>query len=299
MTMVPQNPELWPHFVKFAAAQVKSGDLDPMYLVLKEVYRGRRYDLDTALWHTFLYVAYYDIGSAERAFARYPFPQRVEPEKLRGLPTGIERRGFRGNDLAALHINSLLDIPGASRIGADWVKVAAAGVNAEEGWHLIQGRFQLLKYAGPWAGYKWADLLKNVHDFPITASGIGGGRSETAGPIPGMVLLTKLPWETCAFSGRAQRDLLKMSIDAGVPFTGLDQLETALCDFNSLVKGMYYVGKDIDEMMPSLRRAEASQEFWVARKEVFEPRYLGEVGGWDGVRPELKAVFKERREVLT
>jgi len=281
---------LFDSFVKFAKAHIESGDIDPAYPVLKEVYRMRGYSRETALWHTLLYVTWYNVGSAEEAFARYPnAPSRLE-EPLT-LPTGTERRSFRGNDLARTHLNALLERARPHGSLSRWAE-AATEKGGEAGWDGIRTEFQSVKYAGPWSSYKLADLLAHVHDFPITASDLGiGGASETAGPIPGMVKLTGYDWKKCATDLGLQRELLARSRDRGVPFSGLDQLETSLCDFNSLCKGRYYVGHDLDQQMEHLRSASAAEDFWTARRKTFPVRYLGEVNGWFGVRKSLKDKF--------
>jgi len=76
-----------------------------------------------------------------------------------------------------------------------------------------------------------------------------------------------------------------------VPFQGLDQLETSLCDFNSLVKGRYYIGHEMDLMMEGL---EPQSIFWEARAKALAHNYLGEFKGWHGVRPELKTIYRDK-----
>jgi hypothetical protein len=106
-----------------------------------------------------------------------------------------------------------------------------------------------------------------------------------------MVRLTGQPWKRCATDVMLQRQLLLECRDRGVPFNGLDQLETALCDFNSLCKGTYYVGHDIDQQMDQLKNL--GREWWDARKAAFPSGYLGEVSGWPGVRKELKRQYAD------
>ena len=228
---------LFDSFVTFSRAHIESGDIDPAYPVMKEVYRARGYTREQALWHTFLYVTWYNLGSAETVFARYPEPPSSLDEVLT-YPTGTERRSFRGNDLARVHLNSLLSLAKPHGSLSRWVETATEA-GSEAGWDGIRTEFQRLKYAGPWSSYKVADLLAHVHDFPIAASDLGvGGASETAGPIPGMVKVTGYDWKRCATDRTLQRELLEISRSRGVPFSGLDQLETSLCDFNSLCNGL-------------------------------------------------------------
>lgn len=289
------NQQLLGDFRVFAAAQLASGDIDPTYPVLAKVYRQRGYDADTALWHTLLYVAFYNLGSAEEVFNAFPAYQHITAPLTK--TTGIERRGFRGNTLANDHINAMVALWKAAGGPSKWVQ-GVIGRGGEQGWKKLRLAFQQVPHGGNWSSYKWADLLKNVHHLPITADDIGvGGGGPTAGPVPGMVRLTNKPWKECAENVLLQRQLMLDCVSKGVPFDGLDQLETALCDFNSLCKGTYYVGHDIDQQMDQL--ANLGPEWWAARQQVFPRQYLGELNGWNGVRKELKTKYAQEGVVLT
>lgn len=276
-------------FCTFAKAQISSGDLDPTYPVLRHYYEMLNLTPDERLWRTLLYVTWYNLHSAEQAWHR--FPQATELPSDTRYPTGTERRGFRGNNLAALHVNSVLAIVRRNFGGSlsTWVS-EAVGAGGKAGWQRVRSAFQQVPYGGNWSSYKWADLLKSVHGYPITAADIGvGGGGETAGPVPGLVRLTGLPWQRVAVDVDLQQDVHLAAVSRGVPFAGLDMLETACCDFNSMSKGQYYVGHDIDAQMEHLQHCSA--ELKEARRVSFPPAYLGEVGGWKGVRKELKTHF--------
>jgi len=287
--------QLMRDFCRFATGHVLSGDIDPMYPTLRLFYEREEVPREIAVWRTLVYVAFYHIGSAEKFWTRYPEPGVVGFD-LRGLPTGIERRGFRANTKPFEHINVVLEYARARAGGLlAWVD-AMTSLGGEKGWDQVRAEFQSLPGGGPWSSYKIADLLKHVHGAPITASDIGvGGKGETAGPIPGMVQLTGEDWKECAANVGLQRRLLDQALENDVPFTGLDQLETSLCDFNSLTRGRYYVGHDIDSQMDHLRDSSSALK---AAREVFPARYRGELGGWVGVRKELKSVYASKGELV-
>lgn len=288
--------DLFQDFVRFAKAQVVSGDIDPTYPVLKEVYRAQKVSREVALWRTLIFVATYHLGFSREVWTmRAPEPRAVDFTDFAGIVTGIERRGFRGRpDHAARFVNDVY-VGEADEDLCGWVDSFG---NGEAGWDRARAALQKARGAGPWAAYKFADLLAHVHDVDITASDLGvGGGSETAGPIPGMVALYQgaYSWQDCAARVDLARVLLGVCRKCGVPFTGLDQLETALCDFNSLLKGRYYVGHDIDDQMEKLKGC--GPIFWEARS-VFPDFFRGEVGGWFGIRKELRAAYRDRGEVL-
>jgi hypothetical protein len=283
-------------FKTFAKAQIKTGDLDPTYWLLKRAYAREGLTKDIALWRTLLYVTWYHLGSSEKMWTLFRFPQKIREQFVKGLSTGTERRGFRGNVNAAAFINDVLNR--AATCGGTlhgWIERVAGGHLWAFGWNNIQVELMMVKNAGPWASYKWADLLKNVHNYDITAPDLGvGGGSATAGPIPGMVRLTGKDWKQCATDIGLQCALLDRYVAEGVPFSGLDQLETALCDFNSLCKGGYYVGHDIDGMMSNLP---PNSPLWLSR-DVFTESVRGERQGWNGVRKERKSVYKNTGRII-
>jgi len=273
-------------FCRFGTLQVESWDIDPTYPVLKRIYEMEDVSENDRLWRTFLYVCFYNLGSSYRVWEKYPSPSLPDLETLR-QPTGIERRGFRQRpDLVHKHITAALKASGGDFVG--WVHGYGAG---EAGWNNARDAMRALPWGGNWSAYKWADLLSVTHELPLEAPDFGvGGGGATAGPIPGMVILTGHDWKRCASDFDLQRNLYERCVKAGVPFRGLDQVETSLCDFNSLCKGRFYVGHDIDSQMEHFKSGSVPDLFWEAR-DVIPDNYRGEKNDWFGVDKSLKKVF--------
>lgn len=284
------NRKLFVDFCKFATAHVATGDVDPMYPVLAAAYAAEGLDRETALWRTLLYITWYHIGSADAAWTLLPSPLKAIPTSVR-VPrvTGIERRGFRGNTKCYDMLDALLSIVFRKYGSLDaWVSSGE-----ERGWRGVRDSIEAVPYCGPWASYKWADLMKHVHGYNIVADDIGvGGGSATAGPIPGMVRLTGETWQRCAQDTALQNELLGLCRSSGVMFSGLEQMETSLCDFNSLCKGHYYVGHDIDMQQVQLQGCRSS--LLAARPKVFPHNVLGELNGWVGLRPNLSVCYRDK-----
>jgi hypothetical protein len=110
-----------------------------------------------------------------------------------------------------------------------------------------------------------------------------------------MVKVTGEDWRECATNVELQRWLLGECLNAGVVFKGLEQMETTLCDFNSMCGGRFYVGADIDTQMVHLK--DASKGLWKARA-AFPDEYRGEKGGWVGPRKELKTLYRDKRMLV-
>ena len=86
----------------------------------------------------------------------------------------------------------------------------------------------------------------------------------------------------------AGHDLRERLAAMGVPLSW-ERLETVLCDFHSMVKGRYYVGHDIDQMLEQAEKAPPAIRDLIlaARAATLPERYLGEVQGWSGVSDQL------------
>jgi hypothetical protein len=293
--------KLWENFIMFCSPYIKSGDIDPVYPVLKKVYDLRKMNAEERIWHTMLYLTWYHLGSADKM-------RDIDPEIFRNnyppvLPTGVERRGFRGNvgaRRAQEFIVNLLNKRETHGGWSTWVStVISHGDTPEERWSKLFEEIIQMKYCGTWAAYKCCDLFANVLNYPITAPDIGyGGGGENAGPIPGMVQLTGENWIDCANNVKGiQQKLYHTCLLAGIPLNGMEQMETALCDFNSVTHGRYYVGHDIDKQMEDIMGLD--DVYWKARSLVFNPVYLGEYSGWSGVRPFLNTYYQRTGNIFT
>ncbi len=287
-------------FARFGRAMILSGDIDPQFPILKQLYRTLDLDRNTALWWTCIYLLYYHLGSAVQAWRQYPKPDTIRKREWNhDLPYFKQRRCFRGNEHARNQINTLVRLSDGDL--AAWVD-NLVGDGGEEGWTRVREAVSEIPYHGPWSSYKFCDMMKFVHLYPITAPDIGTKPGATAGPIAGLNSLTGLDWKKCANDDQLHRDLLQMVIDLGTPVNGLDQLESMLCDWQSLINGRYYLGHDIDRDQAQLelerRRNRLLDILWEARYLIFDKRLLGEIGGWAVPRSRLKSVYRDRRRIV-
>lgn len=267
-------------FIEFANAHRASKDIDPVYFLVKEVNRLEGAPLDIVVWRLLLYVAWYRLGSSEFVLKRYPTPTIIG-EAITTLKTGTERRGMRGNNNAVCMINSFLERHGSIELYIEKI----AHLYGTKGWSWIREDFEQVKFNGGWASYKWADLMKNVCGFDISAPNIGGEKSDNHSPVKSLTLLMqefdpKIVYKECQ-APELQKVFYDYCKDGGATFEGLEEMETSLCDFYNFERGRYYVGKDIDEMLEWV--GELPEVWQLARYNTFLPEYLGELRGLHGV----------------
>lgn len=266
--------QLFKDFVEFSAQQIVTGDIDPAYPVIKNYLKFINSGYTSSVDFLLVYVAFYNLKTADEFF-------NGQIKDVSKVKTGIERRGFRGNKLVLEHLESF-DRTNIFRVVKDGT------------WSEIQEEYEKGFYTGSWSSYKFADLCKNVLERDIDAPDLGlGGKGKFAGPIPGLSLLTGKHWNQCATDMVLQKRFYNKCLlsTPGVKFRGLEELETCLCDFNSMYKGHYYSGNDIDKQMEDLEGA--SDALWEARRRSFKIHLLGEVKGWKGVRKELKSRYRD------
>lgn len=274
--------------------QVSTGDIDPVYPVLGWLGDTWRLDQEQLAWLCVCHVVYYHTGSTLTLFQRYSLPSELphtfeglEAAGLLTLPCTTERRAHRDQRQLAKHLLELRNVLADDPLG--WLGARGWG------WAELNARITELHGNGRWASYKLAEMLQKVAHVPTAAT--DAGHRYSSGPRKGLArLYDELP-EGNGPEDIAELDALTAGLQAWVGEEDVAQIETSLCDFNSLCKGGYYLGHDIDSMQEVLLspRVSPGEEVWTARAASFGMELLGEHNGWTGVRRELKRTYKDSR----
>lgn len=285
------NPELFRVVATFGKELIASRDCDSVNPVLR--YLSRAFlDSETALWFSSLYMAYGNPNSALLAFRQRSTPGYL-PHICATFPIATERRGNRGGKLLA-HVASYVDLCRAAGSQERYLQQgwsSAPTVNYLHFWKTAQTVYN----NGRWAAFKWAEVLKKVHDWPLAAPDMR--MQFCSGPKAGLELLYNCPGASVPHLDSCGRDLYDRMVDAGTGLKDWEQLETILCNLNSLVNGRYYVGKDIDEELDYLNRSNLTLDDrrWMheARLVAMPVEYLGERQRWKGVDKALAQFYQK------
>lgn len=277
--------------------QVMTGDLDPVYPVLRTLALDRHLDRDQRAWLCILHATYYHLGSALAAFDRLPYPAApVRDGNLLHLPTGTERRAHRVPQ--RLYDNWCATLDALDAAGGPHTWLTSLPCTGTDGWAELNDRIAAVHGNGRWAAYKLAELAQKVCGAPVTVA--DAGYANSTGPRHGLALLFPgLPTgndpDALAALDRLTADLAD---ELGEPDVG--QVETSLCDFHGLVAGRYYLGHDIDLMAAQLAAVPSglSTAAVAARLGCLPHAYLGEVGGWHGVDKARKRAYADRGVIL-
>jgi hypothetical protein len=282
-----RNP-LWPDFVRFAAAQLETGDWDPVYPVIGELVKGRT--MEERVWWVLIYVAHYDIPAT---YAR--LEEGAEPEWC-----GTERRGHRDGRKLRRHLAELDEYREAYGGAAEWLGRMLTGDPGED-WVRVQAELRQPWGNGAWAAWKTAEILQKSLGWPLepTTLGMDGPFGPRAGVVRLAPELEGAPWREVEERGKRIAADLERALGRRCD---LAQAETMFCDFNSVLNGRYYVGHDLDHMAhriahePLLSRP-GRERLWKARERVFSPRVLVERGRGGGAaamyRGERKGAYRD------
>lgn len=110
----------------------------------------------------------------------------------------------------------------------------------------------------------------------------------------------KINPKICTNLDRMYRYLEKRIEEAGGD-SDTTKVETSLCAYRKFYKGSRYNGYYLDRMLEEInwfsknkpKYNDFGKEILEIRAEMFNPKYLGEIGGWEGIRKELKKAYKE------
>lgn len=275
-------------------AQVATGDLDPAYPVLRHLAEARGLDREQRVWLAVCHVTQYHLASTLRLFEAFPTPGAIPSapigrKAVLGLPSTTERRAHRDVRKLDKHLAAL-----AATLGPQpslWAWFEGPGWS----WETVTDRVTGVWGNGRWAAYKLAELLQKVAGAPITAP--DAGHRYSSGPRKGLDRLYEgLPTGQTPEAVRVL-DAVTLALAEWVGEPDVAQVETSLCDFNSLVKGHYYLGHDIDGMLAQIAHPALGErdraDLLTARRASFDHLLLGEVCGWGGPRTALKRVYRE------
>lgn len=287
---------------EFVWWHVESQDIDPVYPVLQSLHDVLCDSPQEKVALTTLYVAYYNLASAVATWLDGWRPGDAMTDAQLRRPTGTERRAHRDVRQFAKHIESLGDYSHRFASLHDYFKpqLRVTGPTADGArWEILQQRLTSIHGNGRWAAYKEGEILDTVHGWDCPPP--DAGHANSSGPRKGLADIFP---DAANLTGnhpstiRALDYLTSKLVDElGIPVA---QVETTLCDWHSVLNGNYYVGHDIDLMQEQSARCDRAKAYELireARRDRLGVGFLGEVGGWRGVRKHLNRLYRDEGRI--
>ena len=294
-------PAAWKVFVDYTYRMFAANDVAPNELVFVAMAQKEGWSTEDTFWFLILLWAYNHWGSALVAFERFPVPSALDEATMR-LPMTTSRRGLRGGRLEGYIASYLLQVRRYGSLCAFFSADFTSDVhhNFERYWRqalCIWGN-------GRWAACGMAEHMVRGMGWPMEAPDmrLAGQRSVQRGLLDLFGMTAENVWPLAAYN---QLGVLALAYarQAAFPHMGYETLETLLCDYQALLRGLYYVGNHIDEeleeliqvrfMLSSVRLAQV----WDLRQQVIPWDYLGEYHGWSGSSSVLKRYYRTYRLV--
>lgn len=302
-------------FVLFAQAQYDCLDYDPFHPVMHRLENDMpRWK---AMWASTFYMAFYNPASAIIALEWSELtPTSVElPEWAGQLPIGLQRRNLRGGLVVDYFQRWSEQLKRYDSLEQFLTKDFQGEPKAD--WYHLQDTLCEVWGNGRWSAYTLGELYQKVNNLPVWPDCIGNEGSS--GPRAGIQCVMGEVEE----SGKAAVPLLDAKADTlfemvrpiiktSIPYlpdNHLDyaMLESELCDFQSLQKGRYYIGRDVDRMQDRIQRTIDTlielgllrdmipllDRVWGARYESFDKKFLGESNDWQGMSKEAKQFYRD------
>ena len=275
--------------------------MDTEATFLKELSRLLDLDKDQAAWLCFVFVAYYDMGSALTCFDRYRDPA-IPSDDLLKLFCDTERRVHRSPHNLRRHFGDVVSIAENNGGLYKWLSRYVQN-STQQSWINMINPLETIFGNGRWASYRTVEMVGAVCDLPVEAPDMG--HAHSTGPRKGLAYL----YENLPAGNKTQdirtldaisHDLIQKMSTRGV-VASLQDTETSLCGFKSMMNGDYYVGEDLDAMLAEiLKQPNGLTEIaFQARKNVYPHNYLGELNGWTGIDKARQKIYKTTGEIVT
>jgi len=280
---------------------VQTESMDTEATVLAEVSNLLHLDKNQAAWMCFVYLAYYDMGSFLRCFEFTRNPE-IPADKYLRLSCDTERRVHRVPAKMERHFGDVVSIADSNGGLYNWLS-SYVEKSPQQSWVNMINPVETIFGNGRWASYRTIEMIGQVCGLPVEAPDMG--HANSSGPRRGLEFLySDLPQGNkpadIAYLDQVSLDLNRKLAERGIS-AKLQDTETGLCGFKSMVKGDYYVGEDLDSMLEEILKQPSglTQTIFEARKNIFPHEYLGELNGWTGMDRARKKIYKETGQIVT
>lgn len=294
-------------FFVMAECSIHSGDIDPVYPVMKRWFDNYQVSDVDRLWGCLLYLYLYNLPWTLDIFESYPSIEIAkankiwEDSRLSLVKIGSDRRGIYWSGGLSLALKNLMDslynLNDLAYLPKDYKKVNEF--------------IRSLPLGGVWSGFKYSDLVtQTTENFHLECEDLFL-RERLAGP--GEAVLALLGQDTKNHKYiKDNYPLIEAKLNEWVRIIGtkvngyktwsskifrfgLFELETVLCNYHSICTGSYYLGMDLDDMYIKLKdklikqgkSTGSDRAIAYLRNALFEEKNLIEFSGRKG-REDIK-----------
>lgn len=282
------------------------GDGECNNTVLKEWVRRRNLSLQEKYELAFLFAVTYCVESTVICFENQRENGRLTDTQLQGLKSILvfqsDRKYMKWKDNFERCMNYWYD---NNRDAKRFLESVSTGnvINLEKAIKTVSSWVMF----GRFSSFLFLETLVELTSYEIKNTTIDWKHGDTA--TSGLLNLFGFDDSANRFDKTGKLAMNTNNMDTMLKFTiqniakaggvtNVTEVETSLCAYRKLYKGSRYNGYYLDRMLEEIYAME--KQFPAVSKELIDIRlatcnrkYLGEVGGWRGIRKDKKKLYKE------
>lgn len=289
----------WDKFAYFVKSELRAGGPDPQLDLL--LHMGQKADAIETMWLIGCYGAHHCVPSAYAVWRGWR-PHEVHDPKFEQwladhwgfLPVRPEMRSHRMVHKRARCLRDFADYA----LGESWRR----SENFDTLWAestksvLYYGRYMAIKVLE----FMHRSIRPDARSYNIQAAQAWSPRITLAQLFPEHELrLTDRKDNSQTTVGIAE-ELANLTIERLRSYDvrlSHFQLQVLLCEYREACEGTFYPGAGHDEELTyaaQVGRGFLTDDLFHSRAALFLPEFLGEIGGWDGIRKSQYQVWKDR-----
>lgn len=299
----------WKRWTHFVLSELAAKGPDPQFALLAEL--GKDVSSLEKLWLAGCYCAHHCVPSAyviwkhwrpEEALLSAEHLQKWLWEHWHALPVRPEMRSHRMPEKRAkcLHDFARYSLLMENRIG---------DLSYEDVWSDSQAN---VKYFGRYMAIKYLEILRTMglNDRfvlgDIRANDAWGPRLTLALLVPefGEIVGNRYnnTQEALRLTDASANQVVTRMAKEGITVSYF-QLQVLLCEYREMRAGGFYPGAGHDEELEYIDKVgdafpADAQAVLDARRRIFPDHYLGEIGGWEGIRQDERIRWRDQPEHL-
>lgn len=293
------------HYMLYHLSMMAIGDCDPAYPALD--YLADRFELnrEQRYWLAFLYQSCYCVPTVYYMYSEFPDYENVDVKRMvrwwdsnkKRLLFQTDRLRVRSNDAFVPMFESYRDMVGDNQ--NDFFTSLMMDGQREYNYNMVYDRCGKVYYIGRYSLFLYLESLHRLIGLSIYPTGLDLRNAESC--RNGLCYALGLDsWVDQRLENTAQRilsdEMSKLVLELQQFSESVDywNVETSLCAYKKLYWKARYLGYYIDRLQEEIITMQKNvtegvdwSVMWDFRSEYFDRAFLGEFGGWKGVRKEL------------
>ena len=314
--MIDYRVERWKGCKAYHIAGMRMDEVDPAAPMLQYICKALNLDMEQRFWLAWLYSTCYSAPTAFYMITHLPRPESISDQRMESWWFLNKRRMVFESDRR--YVKNCNEFPAMFASYKEYTRGGALKAFLRLKKETRQATYDAifadvgkrLYFFGRYSNFMYLETIYNLTKFPMWPTGLNLREARTSRNGLCYALgredwvrksgkAAKLTKEQFAYlQGQLRRLYEEICADAPDVPTTYWNLETSLCAYYKLFKPTRYAGYYIDRQMQEIEAMEKLAPdganwklLWKFRRQHFDPRSLGELNGYVGVRQSMMNYF--------